>query len=63
MIRMVIEIHRADRPPWQCVETFATLRDHDRSELVTANRIAAFLRMALRELELEATHHVCPHHE
>jgi hypothetical protein len=57
MIRMIIDIHREDRPPWQCVETSATLHDYDRSELLTANRIAAFLRMALRELELEATHH------
>jgi hypothetical protein len=56
MIRMVIEIHRADRPPWQSVETYADLLDHDFSELVTANRIAAFLRVALRELEMEATH-------
>jgi hypothetical protein len=36
MIRLIIEIIRDDRPPWQAVKTFALLRDHDFSELATA---------------------------
>jgi hypothetical protein len=54
MIRLVIEIYRDDRPPWQAVKTYAHLRDHDFSELATAERFAAYIRLALRELELEA---------
>jgi hypothetical protein len=54
MIRLVIVIYRDDRPPWQTVETYADIFDHDFSELVTADRFAAHIRAALRELELEA---------
>jgi hypothetical protein len=59
MVRFVIEIYRDDRPPWQAVKTYAHLRDSDFSELVTAERFAAYIRLALRELELEAEHPVC----
>jgi hypothetical protein len=56
MIRLTITIQRDDRPPWQCVEMYADLCDHDFSELVTANRFAKYIKRAPHELELEARH-------
>jgi hypothetical protein len=47
---LVIVISRGDRPPWQSVETYADLCDHDFSELVSANRFAEHIKAALKVL-------------
>jgi hypothetical protein len=53
MIRLIIEISKDDRPPYQQITTRAEVEDADLSEKITANRFARIAYQLLKELHDE----------
>jgi hypothetical protein len=54
MIRLIIEISRSDRPPWQSITTRAEVENADLSEKLTANRFARIAWELLKAMHDES---------
>jgi hypothetical protein len=60
MIRLIIEIQRTDRPPWQRITTGFETEGDDLSERLTANRFARIAWELLKQMHDEANTQTSP---